>query len=211
MKNRDDGQDDPKPARRTQSQRRDDMRQRLCEVTLDLICEVGYERLSTAMIARRAAVSRGAQTHHFPTKTDLLVEAFRYLMKRWENNRIAFEASRSKPIGVEDYIRHLWASAFSKSDYIAAIELMLAARGDPELREKLQDALSDWIEIRDTMFHDAVGMQISKEQAALFFQLNLCVLRGMAIHASFNRRPSNNDVLLDYWVGVAKNLIMSSK
>ena len=32
------------------------------------------------MIAARAGVSRGAQTHHFATKTDMLVGAFEHLL-----------------------------------------------------------------------------------------------------------------------------------
>ena len=100
--------------RRSQEQRSSEMRERLFRATLDLICEVGFEQLTTAMIARRAGVSKGAQTHHFPTKNDLLVGAFIYLTEIWEQSRIAFEAAQPERIPLEDYIRYLWRDIFSK-------------------------------------------------------------------------------------------------
>lgn len=36
------------------------------------------------MIAQKAKVSRGALTHHFPSRNDLLVAALRQLHEDWE-------------------------------------------------------------------------------------------------------------------------------
>lgn len=193
--------------RRSQEQRSAEMRERLYQATLDLICEVGFERLTTSMIAQRAKVSKGAQTHHFPTKNDLLVGAFTYLIDKWDRERVAFETSLPHPIAVEDYIRYLWKVVFSKPLYIASIELMLAARSDDELRDRIQSILGDWIEIRDTTFWRAVSTELSKEDASVFLQLTLCVLRGMAIHASFNKEATQNDVLFEAWLDIAKERI----
>ena len=72
-----------------QAQRSADTRRRLCQAALDVLCEVGYESLTTPLIAARAGVSRGAQTHHFATKADLLVAAFEHLLQTWEDARQA--------------------------------------------------------------------------------------------------------------------------
>lgn len=194
-------------ARRSQEQRSAETRERLYWATLELICEVGFERLTTSMIAQRAKVSKGAQTHHFATKNDLLVGAFMYLIEIWDRERLAFEASQPHPIAVEDYIRYLWNVVFSRPLYIAAVELMLAARGDGELRQRIQAVLGDWVEIRDTTFWQAVSSELSKEDASVFLQLTLCVLRGMAIHASFNKDAAQNDVLFEAWLDIARERI----
>jgi TetR/AcrR family transcriptional regulator, fatty acid metabolism regulator protein len=52
----------------TQRKRRD----QLVECAIDAIVEVGYPRTSVAEVARRAGVSKGVVTYHFPAKDDLV-------------------------------------------------------------------------------------------------------------------------------------------
>lgn len=52
----------------TQRKRRD----QLVECAIDAIVEVGYPRASVAEVARRARVSKGVVTYHFPAKNDLI-------------------------------------------------------------------------------------------------------------------------------------------
>jgi TetR/AcrR family transcriptional regulator, fatty acid metabolism regulator protein len=52
----------------TQRKRRD----QLVECTIDAIVETGYPRASVAEVARRAGVSKGVVTYHFPAKDDLI-------------------------------------------------------------------------------------------------------------------------------------------
>jgi len=189
--------------RRSQAERSNATRQRLNEATLDLLCEVGYERISTQLIAARAQLSRGAQTHHFPTKNDLLVGAMQQLLRAWNSELQAFLQVLSASSGPETYIRHLWRAVFSQPRYIAVLELMLAARGDPALRMALQAELADWTAVRDAVFHKTVGDKLGAERSTLFLQLNLCMLRGMAVHASFNQDNALNEHLLEVWIAIA--------
>jgi TetR/AcrR family transcriptional regulator, fatty acid metabolism regulator protein len=52
----------------TQRKRRD----QLVACAIDAIVEVGYPRASVAEVARRAGVSKGVVTYHFPAKDDLI-------------------------------------------------------------------------------------------------------------------------------------------
>ena len=52
----------------TQRKRRD----QLVECAIDAIVAVGYPRASVAEVARRAGVSKGVITYHFPAKNDLI-------------------------------------------------------------------------------------------------------------------------------------------
>lgn len=58
---------------------------------------------------------------------------------------------------LEDTVRYLWREVFNRPDYIAAIELMLAARQDGPLRTKLQELLANWTVARDDMFRRVAG------------------------------------------------------
>ena len=189
---------------RSQEQRSLETRERLLKATLELICEVGLERLTTAMTAQRAGVSKGAQTYHFPAKNDLLVGAFIYLTEIWRREREAFEARQPKRIPLEDYIRYFWREVFSKPIYLASVELMMAARGDADLRERIQSVLDNWMEVRDTAFWQSVDLDMTKKDATDFLHLMFSVLRGMAIHASFNRDPTENEAVFETWMEMTK-------
>src|SRR5215468_6574679 len=64
---------------RTQEERSAAMRERLLDATIDCLVEYGYSGTTTTRVAERAGVTRGAQVHHFPTKTDLVTAAVRHL------------------------------------------------------------------------------------------------------------------------------------
>ncbi|MDN3722743.1 TetR/AcrR family transcriptional regulator [Roseibium salinum] len=61
--------------RRTQDERSAETRRLLHQATIASLLEVGYANTSTPGIVQRAGVSRGAQTHHYPGKIDLIVAA----------------------------------------------------------------------------------------------------------------------------------------
>ena len=52
----------------TQVKRRD----QLVECAIDAIVELGFQRASVAEVARRAGVSKGVVTYHFPAKEELI-------------------------------------------------------------------------------------------------------------------------------------------
>lgn len=198
-----------KQIRRTQAERTASMRLRLAQAVLETLCEVGYDRLSTGLVAQRARASRGALSHHFPSKIDMLVGSFEHLLTEWERERMAFVARYDAPIPFADYLRHLWYDVFQKPTYVACIELMMAARSDAVLQERLRSVLTVWVRKRDALWahvfgYDdmgALGPAIGREN---FFHLNLSVLRGMAIHASFNLDDTVNDRLLEAWITLAE-------
>ncbi|QCI67203.1 TetR/AcrR family transcriptional regulator [Phreatobacter stygius] len=198
----------PKRVRRTQAERTAAMRLRLADAVLETLCAVGYDRLSTGLVAAQARVSRGALSHHFPSKADMLVGGFDHLLKQWEAGRLAFVGKYATPIPLADYLRHLWYDVFSKPTYVAAIELMMAARSDAVLQDRLRGVLAEWVKKRDALWAHVIGYddvgslgaEIGREN---FLHLNLSVLRGMAIHASFNLDDTVNDRLLEAWIRLA--------
>ena len=52
----------------TQLKRRD----QLVDCAIEAIAELGFPRASVAEVARRAGVSKGVVTYHFPAKDDLI-------------------------------------------------------------------------------------------------------------------------------------------
>ena len=76
--------------RQTQVERTEKMRARLLKATLEVVVEEGWGQASTQRICARAGVSRGAQTHHFPTKTDLLLAAISEILRAHQRELESF-------------------------------------------------------------------------------------------------------------------------
>ncbi|TSD99201.1 TetR/AcrR family transcriptional regulator [Skermania sp. ID1734] len=120
-------------ARRTQEERSAETRAKLLDATIECLVEYGYAGTTTPRVAAKAGVTRGAQVHHFPSKADLVTAAVRHLA-----TKRAEEAIRelSKALGAEDALSRgldlLW-EIHQGPLFVAAVELWVAARTDPEL------------------------------------------------------------------------------
>jgi len=125
-------------ARRTQQERRDATRLKLLDATLECLMELGYARLTTLAVAQRADVSQGALFKHFPTKAGLLGAAIEHLFPRLiDEYRAGFNGLPAAPEErIAEAIERLWR-IYQRPELLAAIELYVAARTDPELASAL--------------------------------------------------------------------------
>ncbi|KDM65375.1 TetR/AcrR family transcriptional regulator [Acidiphilium sp. JA12-A1] len=195
----------PAPIRRTQSQRTGAMQERLCKATLDVLADIGYERASTTEICRRAGVSRGAQTHHYASKRDLILAAYDHLLGTWEVERKRLLAAyETVPLEPETYISFLWTKVFDTRHYIVALELALAARGDPELQHGLQRVLSRWATMRDEIWNSRFESADAKTDGAVFHYMTLCMLRGMTTQGDLSNHNISNEDILAAWLDITR-------
>jgi AcrR family transcriptional regulator len=114
------------------------MRQRLLDATIDCLVSYGYAGTTTARIAERAGVTRGAQIHHFKTKEDLVVAATEHLAHQRAERAIADVGElNGKPDIVAAILDFLW-SIHQGPLFVATIELWIASRTDRALAAQLQ-------------------------------------------------------------------------
>jgi len=128
---------------RTQEERSAAMRSRLLDATIDCLVNHGYAGTTTTRVAERAGVTRGAQVHHFPTKTDLVTAAVRHLATRRAETAFAQLdrlATSTDPLG--DTLDVLW-EIHQGPVFAASTELLLAARTDPSLRAQVASVEPD--------------------------------------------------------------------
>ncbi len=140
--------------RRTQEERSAAMRARLLDATVAVLFEKGYARTTTTQIARRARVSRGAQLHHFPTKAELVINAFRHLFaERIREFRGAFAALPAGADRIAAAVDLLWTVLHGPTFY-AWLELIMAARTDARLRRAVQPLARQFNDsVRETFRH----------------------------------------------------------
>ena len=94
---------------RTEQARSLQTKAKLLAATLSTIHDVGWASASSARIADAAGVSRGAQTHHYPTKTDLLIAAMEEANRRQDERvRKGLTNLVDAEDPVEAYLRLIW-------------------------------------------------------------------------------------------------------
>ena len=120
--------------RRSQEERAASTQQALLQATIECLVEYGYAGTTTRMVADRAGVSRGAQTHHYPTKHELVVAAIEQLFSdQAEVFAKAFEMVPQSERTFSRAIDELW-DIVSGPAYAATLEVVVAGRTDDELR-----------------------------------------------------------------------------
>ncbi|WP_148575982.1 TetR/AcrR family transcriptional regulator [Nocardioides caldifontis] len=134
---------------RRQEERSAATRRALLDATVTCLAELGYVGTTSAAVAERAGLSRGAQLHHFGTRDQLLVAAVEHLAQK-RLRRVRDQMSRlgrsdgrqeksSTTQNPETALR-LLAEALSNPLYAASLELWVAARSHRALRTELVPA-----------------------------------------------------------------------
>ena len=187
--------------RPTQEQRADAMRARLLEATLDLIAEEGWAQTSTQKICKRAGVSRGAQTHHFPTKDSLLIAAVREIVARYQAELDAVsDRNLAEAKGLEDLFNFLWEACFEGNLLNCWMEVMVAARTDealrPAVRETDTTAIGAMRSLGERCVSDTASM---KHNAADLTELTVYLLRGMVVQNGVHQGKDNRKRLFSLW------------
>ena len=194
------------PGRRTQAERRTATRSALVRATVDALVELGYARTTTQEVQSRAGVSRGALTHHFTAKSDLVLAAMDHLYEEFsESVRKAAAALRDDPsarirLGVE----LIW-ERFHGPLFVASMELWTAARTDPELRAALlphERRLGAQLrELSVEVFGERVARHPASEAV---YQVLLTSMRGRAMTYALQPDAPRTVPHLQHWLAVAE-------
>jgi AcrR family transcriptional regulator len=129
----------PRRQRRPQAERTADTQSKVIEAAIRCIHRLGYGPTTITEVANEAGVSRGAVTHHFPAKTELMIAVLRAV---YEQDSEHYERSVAAVSPLE-WLRSLPATMWeviSRPSAIAVMEIMLAARSDADLAARLREA-----------------------------------------------------------------------
>jgi AcrR family transcriptional regulator len=125
----------PASTRQRQADRSRETRRKLMAATVDCLVERGWAGTTTTLVAERAGVSRGAQLHHFRTRGELVAAAVEHVgvqsARELRERAAAFDKASDRTAAVVELIANFFASPL----FTAALELWVAARTDPELKE----------------------------------------------------------------------------
>ncbi|MDT0510064.1 TetR/AcrR family transcriptional regulator [Novosphingobium sp. MMS21-SN21R] len=125
-------------------------RLRMLEAGVDALVEGGYAGLTTAQVAERAGVSRGAMHHHFATRIDLVGAVVDHIfyqrMRLFLDEYLAMMAQRRGEELIDLATEAHWRSVQTR-EYAAYLELAVAARTDTELNLAFEPAARRYDEV----------------------------------------------------------------
>jgi len=195
-------------ASRTPQQERSRATQaRLLEATIDCLVEHGWSGTTTTVVATRAGVSRGAQLHHYPTKAALVLAAVAYLSERRaaeiRAEAAAVPAGRRRIEAVVDML----AAAFTGPLFAAALEVWVAARTDPGLREALVPLEARVGREMHRLAVELLGVDERRPGAREAVQATLDLLRGLGVANLLSDDSTRRRALLAAWTRQLTGLV----
>lgn len=193
-------------SRRKQSDRTEAMRARLLNATLELISEQGWTGASMQKICARAGVSRGAQTHHFPTRESLLIASVQEILtrhQRYLDDELA-DGERSQ-FSLTDFLEFLWDACFNDNLVACWMEAMVAARHDETLRQAARRT-----DQKSLMAIREAGIRIARQnqsrptdidsKTADIIELTIYLLRGMVVQDGVHTAKQQQERLYRLWL-----------
>jgi len=190
-----------KKPRQSQQERSASTRNKLLNSTLQIIDAEGWHRASMQRICEHAGVSRGAQTHHFPTRESLLIASVREIVKRYQSD---LTEGTIRLQNLEAFFDFLWDATFNDNLLICWVEAMVAARTDASLKRVVADTdASSMTAMR------ALGAEASQpnepvrirgtSQVEDLVELTVCLLRGLVLQQGVHHDLSEKRRLFELW------------
>lgn len=187
----------PSRHRLSQAERSASTQSRLIEATIHCLHRVGYSLTTVSMVAEAAGVSRGALTHQYATKVDLMLAVVQAAAEADVARYGELLDAQPAATVVGAIPRAMW-QALNQPAMIAVIEIMMASRSDPILMERLRAIQVDNDAVAKRLLLDrlqAAGVSPAADSEPIY-RLFVAVLRGLAIErVSLGERARVEDVI----------------
>jgi AcrR family transcriptional regulator len=121
-------------SRISQSDRRQAAQRKLLDACVSILIERGYAATTTLEVQKQSGLSRGVLLHYYGSRGELISAAARHLYAT-KVGEVRLRAAQASP--AEDWAALLW-QVVSGPLGGASLELLIAARHDPDMREYLK-------------------------------------------------------------------------
>ncbi len=186
--------------RRTQAERTEETRRRILDAGVGLLSSKGYAAFRTADVAEIAGVSRGAQTHHFPSKDDLVVAVVEHAFQQAsETGRKRAHRVKSVDQAIEALITDSQEFFFSEL-FLIALALAIQGRtrsGDLHTVEQISAASR--LPVEASWLSALVDLGVPEEVANDILWLTNSIVRGLAVRRLWQHDPAHFSRLFKLW------------
>ena len=198
--------------RRRQEERSAETKSKLVNATIECIMRVGWHNTSLSMIVAEAGLTRGAQAHHFPQKSQLYAATMTFVIESFivqMRDEISRESDSAKKLGTLTDI--IWRIIFDGPFMVCWMELVTAARTDEELRKTLEPIDSQMMETVRSIVREIAVENNHPDPELTTDTLNLLsdAMRGMAMQKVLSPTYFNAEKNYRLLVGIVDRMITS--
>ncbi|MCU9836833.1 TetR/AcrR family transcriptional regulator [Ruegeria sp. WL0004] len=192
-----------------QDQRSKAMQARIVRATITCLDRLGYAETTFARIQAKAGVSRGAITHHFPTRQALVAATAMELLANALGPVERRAASADQPEPVRALITRAWGQVVNSAGGRAMVEILVACRTDKELYHLLEQRLHDWdAQSRGSINRAYRGSGKDPDDAELLWSMTRNFLRGLVLHDKFVSDPAYLARMVDRFAGLMETQLI---
>lgn len=201
-----------KSKRKTQAERSNDTQERITAAAIEILRRKGFAGFRVADVAEEAGVSRGAQTHHFPSKRDLILAVFATIFN------LATETSRVRIAGIkpdDDVIDAMVIDAaefFLSPEFPMGLDMLAAAERDPDLRDAVRKIARETRSLVEDMW---IGLLLSRglarDDAEDVLWLIFSAIRGLSVRMLWQFDANRFERLKKITYQAAKDLYEQKK
>lgn len=191
--------------RRTQAERSDETRRRVLDAAIEVLKIRGYAGFRTAEVAKVAKVSRGAQTHHFPTKDELVLQAVEYMFSRVKDRALDRAHHMGSGSDIVSAIIEDSAGLFMNDDFFMTLDVALGAGKNSELGgQATAIARAYRLPVEDAWREALQAEGYTAEDANDLVWMTNSIVRGLAVRMLWQNDPDWFKHILELWQTMAR-------
>lgn len=205
----------PPPPERWQQRKAAATRKLILDAATDCLIEGGYARLTTVEVLKQANVSRGAMHHHFASRADLVSALIDHVLHkrldRFLSDYLAALRDSDPENAIEVATAVHWESV-KTPEFTAYLELVMAARTDPELSALLVPATQaferEWIGEVERAIPQWSG---ASEAMLLANDLAAALHLGLVVNRPFIAEAERREAVRNALVDMVKTIFREAK
>jgi len=167
----------------------------LVEATIRCLDKWGYSATSIARIQNEAKVSRGALTHHFPSKEDLMVSTIDNLLENLLRPSLPSKKLSRSDITAD--LRWLARNMTDSQPGRALSEVLMATRTDTKLKSRVSNRLEEWNKkLDDAILGFYASPHGDDEDVRLIWMISRTFMRGLILQQPFTPNQAQIDLAI---------------
>jgi len=185
---------------RTQAERTEKTRGKILDAAVNVLTVKGYAGFRTADVAVTAGVSRGAVTHHFPARDNLLLAVVEEVFRR------AGETGRARAcnvLSVDGAVAALLSDSqdfFFSELFLVAIDLAIQGRlANSPVNTVGSISAHSRLPVEASWLRALISVGVPETLAEDLLWLTNSLVRGLAVRRLWQDEPSRHQRLFQLW------------
>ncbi|WP_148252842.1 TetR/AcrR family transcriptional regulator [Aidingimonas lacisalsi] len=181
-------------------------RQKLLNATLICLERDGFHSFRLDRVAHEADVSKGALTHHFSNKEELLAQAIEKVLAEFVDTlERGVDDVHADRLSLDGFLDLMWRH-MSGQLYMVTLEIALKARHEPDFKTLLTPQVQHF-HARIDVIWQRLFPHLPAEQATNLMNLSMNLLRGMGTQSVFREDTQYFNGLLNSWKAILRQQI----